>query len=115
MARTRTNAADGKVVARKARTARHRPCAEVEVVVVDALDVWVIALFPVRRMCKWEQACEVRERSTEGNRGKTQVKFVTQAIDRDGHRRGRHFRMWMWGCRAASVDERVRVEPLLCE
>ena len=95
MARTRTETTDGEIVVRKARTARHRPCAEGEVVLVDALDGWAIdlALFPVRRMCKWEQACEVRERSTEGNRGKTQVKFVAQEIDRDGDRRGRYFRM----------------------
>lgn len=97
MARTRrqTDAADGKVVVRKARTARHRPCAEGEVVVVDVLDGWAIglALFPIRRVCKWEKACEVRKRSTKGNRGKTQVKFVAQVLDRDCHGRGRSFGM----------------------
>jgi hypothetical protein len=99
MARTRRQtdaaAADGEIVVRKARTARHRPCAEGEVVVVDILDGWAIdlALFPIWRVCKWKQACKVRERSTKGNRGKTQAKFVAQVLDRDCHGRGRYFGM----------------------
>ncbi len=97
MARTRrqTDAADGEIVVRKARTARHRPWAEGEVVVVDVLDGWAVdlALFSIWRVCKWGQACEVRKRSTKGNRGKTQVKFVAQVLDRDCHGRGRYFGM----------------------
>jgi len=120
MACTRTDAADGDIIVRKAWTSRHRPCVEGEVVLVDVLDGCAIALalLPAWRMCKWEQACEVRERSTEGNQGRMQVKSVAQVTDRDGHRRGRPFRMRIWGCRGcrvASVGERVRAKPLFCK
>lgn len=97
MARTRTDAADGEIVVRKARTARHRPCAEGEVVLadVDVLDYRAIdqALCPIWRVCKWRQTCEVRQRSTESNWGKAKVKVVAQVFDRDCNRRGRYFGM----------------------
>jgi len=97
MTRTRrqTDATDGEIVVRKAQTARHRPWAEGKVVVVDVLDGWAIdlALFSIWRVCKWGQACKVRKQSTKGNRGKTQVKFVAQVLDRDCHGWGRNFVM----------------------
>jgi hypothetical protein len=98
-------AADGEIDVRKARTAGHGPCTGGEIVVFDILEGWTIdrALFTgrrkIRRGHKWERvdACEIRERSTEGDRGKTEAKSVAHVVDRDGHGLGRPFGMRTWG------------------
>ena len=82
-------AADGEIDVRKAWTMGHGPYTGGEVVVLDILEGWTIdwALFMGRRKIhwghKWEHvdACEIHERSTEGDRRKTEAKSVAHVVD----------------------------------
>ena len=82
----------------------YRQGMEGAVVVLDVLDSWTVYRAvrshwgEIWRSCKRERVkpCEIRERGSQRDCGKTQVKCVAQIVDRNNHGCRRYRGMGVW-------------------